>query len=216
MHITTFIPALALASFTFANPIVQRRDDAPVKVTADQLKQIAPKLGDCDRAKPKMEECATAEKAAEYISNSFVTYKITKPAVAAGLIATMSVESGEFQYAHNVSPGRPGQGTRNMQMANLNKEYIDSIEDPAFKPEKDAAGSDPDKILKALIKYGNYNFGSAAWFFTKKCNPEVATALGKGDKAGWDQYVQCIGATADDGRVKYWEAAVKALGVKSA
>ena len=215
MHLTNRLTLLALAATTtttLASPILQARD-GPVKVTADQLGQIAPKLKSCDRAKDA--ECATADNAALFISNSFDTYKITSPAVAAALIATMAKESGEFVYAHNVSPGVPGQGTRNMQSPKFNKMYLDSLTDPAFKAEKDAAGDDPVKVLRALNTYGNYDFGSAAWFLTSQCK-ESADALdkAKADQKGWDDYVKCVGATPGDGRLDYWKKAVQVLGVK--
>ena len=199
---------IALATATFAIPLQPRGNTAAFKVTADQIGTLAPKSKSCNPASAP--ECASADNAAAYINNSFQTYQITSPGVAAGLIATMIQESGQFEFSRNKVPGVPGQGTRNMQSPKFNKMYLDSITDPGFVAEKTAAGSDPVKVLNALIKYGNYDFGSAAWFLTTQCKSSVA-GLDKGDSAGWDAYVQCVGASPGDGRKAVWTQAIALL-----
>ena len=206
MRYTTAILA-TLAATTLANPL-NPRDGTPFKVTAEQIGTLAPKSKSCDKSKSV--ECAPADKAAEYINNSFQTYKITTAGAAAGLIATMIQETGQFEFARNKVPGVKGQGTRNMQSPKFNKMYLDSLTEPAFADEKKAAGDDPAKVLDAIIKYGNYDFGSAAWFLTTQCKDNVA-GLDKGDAAGWDAYVTCVGATATDGRKDVWTKAIALL-----
>ena len=167
----------------------------------------------CNKTAQYSNECVTAAQAVPWINNSFKTYGITTAGEAAGLIATMGKESGEFKYArHHFGDPQVGQGTRNMQMANFNLEYAQSI--PAIKEEVLAANGDAGKILEILVSNGDYDFGSAAWFLTTHC-PHLRSGLASGTDEGWDAYVSWIGASPDDGRLDYWHKALKVLEVKT-
>ena len=95
-------------------------------------------------------------------------------------------------------------------MPNLNAEYLASI--PELKGQAEAVKGDAGKVLTLLMKYGDYDFGSAAWFLVTKCKDTVK-GLESGKQEGWDNYVTCVGASPGDGRLEYWKKAVKALSV---
>jgi hypothetical protein len=73
------------------------------------------------------------------------------------------------------------------------------------------AGKTPDEVL-ALVTPDEFNFGSAAWFLTKKCSADVRSSLKTGTDAGWADYNKCIGV---DGtlpeRIAYWNRAKEAF-----
>ena len=62
------------------------------------------------------DECRTAEQAAPFISEACADLSTGE---CAATIALMGLESVEMKFKHNVSPGRPGQGTANMMMADV-------------------------------------------------------------------------------------------------
>ncbi|KAG8530869.1 uncharacterized protein KY384_004226 [Bacidia gigantensis] len=214
MYITQIVTALALVTLlpsSFAYPYLQRRADAVV-ITEDQLLKIAPKSKDCT---PTDTECSPASKAAGFISSGFKTYNITSPAVAAALVATMALESGEFKYARNKfpAPGKPGQGTRNMQSPDFNKQYLTSIDEL-----KSQVTDDVSKNLDLLVHYGDVDFGSAAWYLTTQDPCKGMTdKLASGKQDTFESYVKdCLGTTSTPDRDGYWTKAVDALGVKPA
>ncbi|MDI1491453.1 MAG: hypothetical protein OHK93_002662 [Ramalina farinacea] len=185
---------------------------AGFQVTAAQLKQIDPSTASCP---PNLRDCVTADKAATFISDSFTTYSITDAGVAAGIIATIMIESDSFKYAHPAAAPVPGKGTRNMQAPEFNLKYFQSI--PALQSHAAEVGQDAEKALDVLTQYGDYDFGSAAWYLKDGgfCGPQVEQGLAAGGQAGWDAYVACIHANPDDGRLALWQKATAALGVKA-
>jgi hypothetical protein len=79
------------------------------------IKTIMPTSDSCSGAQFP-DECRTAEQAAPFISKACADLS---PAECAGTIAIMGLESAELKFKHNVFPGRAGQGTANMMMANV-------------------------------------------------------------------------------------------------
>ncbi|KAL2128833.1 hypothetical protein VTI74DRAFT_8579 [Chaetomium olivicolor] len=132
-------------------------------------------------------ECRTAEQAAPFITKACAQLTTAE---CAATIALMSVESVNMKFKHNVNPGRPGQGTANMMMFNFVQEYAADL----FGKEA-VDGKAPDNVL-AMVTVDEHNFGSAAWFLTKKCS-NVRSALQKGDDAGWLAYNECIGVNGE-------------------
>ena len=123
----------------------------------------------------------------------------------------MAFESGDFKYNVNVFPGRPGQGTRNMQSATFNEQYALSI--PALSAKVAAAKgtSNLNAIRDLLTANDDYDFGSAAWFLKTVCKPDVIKSLASGSLDGWKAYVKdCVG-TDPEPRQAYHERAMKAL-----
>jgi hypothetical protein len=166
------------------------------------IKTIMPTSDSCSGAQFP-DECRTAEQAAPFISKACADLS---PAECAGTIAIMGLESAELKFKHNVFPGRAGQGTANMMMANFISEYATEV----VGADK-VAGKTPDEVL-ALVTPDEFNFGSAAWFLTKKCSADVRSSLKTGTDAGWADYNKCIGV---DGtlpeRIAYWNRAKEAF-----
>ncbi|EEP79744.1 predicted protein [Uncinocarpus reesii 1704] len=156
-------------------------------------------------------QCRTASQAAEPILRSFSKYNITEKTEMAALVSLMALESGEFKYQKNIYPGRPGQGTRNMQMPEWNTRYAASI--PELKDQlKGPACNDKVKTLDLLLSKDDYDFGSAAWYLTTQCKPDVRKGLQEGTKVGWEKYItSCIQTTVSEERSKYWQSAIKEM-----
>ncbi|DAA74549.1 TPA_exp: Uncharacterized protein A8136_3307 [Trichophyton benhamiae CBS 112371] len=176
------------------------------------LKEIAPASAKepCVSAAKAEGQCRSASQAAEPIIHSFEKYKITSKPEMAAILSLIALESGEFKYQKNVFPGRPGQGTRNMQMPNFNALYAKSI--PELAAKIGPKTNNVDAVLDMLLSKDDYDFGSAAWFLTTQCTPAVRTALQSGSEEGWSKYLtECIGTTAADERKKYWTKAMESV-----
>ena len=94
-----------------------------------------------------------------------------------------------------------------MQSAAYNTKYAQFL-------KQDIDGKSPSDVLNLIIQYANWDFGSAMWFLSEQCEQGVRDGLKKGDDAGWNAYLGCIGTTATDDRKAYWTRAKGALGVK--
>ncbi|KAI9858545.1 MAG: hypothetical protein M1824_004281 [Vezdaea acicularis] len=201
------LPILLALPGALASPVSTRA----AGITTAQLLAIAPTSGTCAGA-PFPAECSTADHAVPFINGALITYGITSPYEQAAIISTMAFESGDFKYNRNhyPAPGRPGQGTRNMQMSTYNLAYAKSI--PALAgPLAQVAATDLNGVL-ALVMADQYSFGSAAWFLTSQCGAGVRQGLQSGTQAGWQTYVSsCIGTTVTSDRMAYWTRAVQAL-----
>ncbi|PGH16764.1 hypothetical protein AJ80_05079 [Polytolypa hystricis UAMH7299] len=186
------------------------------------LKTIAPAtaLEPCKDAAQAPGQCSSASQAAGPILRSFQKYTIESVAEKAAVVSLMVFETAEFKYQRNVFPGRPGQGTRNMQMPDFNKKYATSIEE--LTPILTPLSYNINATLDALVKNPDYDFGSAAWFLRNECDEGTQTALKKSDDgtmdAAWEMYLRkCVnigieeGAEIPEERKKYWIAAKEAL-----
>ncbi|KAF2636630.1 hypothetical protein P280DRAFT_472856 [Massarina eburnea CBS 473.64] len=174
------------------------------KLTAAQLTTISPATASCAGADT---ECADAAHAAPAIVKSFDKYGFTAPGVQAALIAVMLFESADFKYNKNKTPGRPGQGTRNMQMAPFNIKYATALNIAGAVAATEATVLD-------LLSTDDLSFGSAAWYLSTQCPASIAKGLEDGSVAGWDAYlVSCLQTTHDPARDPYWTKAKAALGV---
>ncbi|TVY73516.1 hypothetical protein LSUE1_G003786 [Lachnellula suecica] len=186
---------------------------------ADMIAAIAPTSNTCSGATAPT-ECETNTQAAPFLISAMAQYSITNPNEIAGILALIAFESGDFKYNtnHFPAPGRPGQGTRNMQMANFNLMYAKSI--PALSTKLSAittasstTGLSDDELnaIRALVLPDEYAWGSAAWFLTTQC-ASARPALQAGGDAGFNAYMQCVtGAAATSDRLAYWTRATKAL-----
>ncbi|KAL3427642.1 hypothetical protein PVAG01_01151 [Phlyctema vagabunda] len=210
------IPAL---SFEHINMSIHAREAG---ATAEaQLLQIAPTSDSCAGA-AFADECATAAEAAPFLIEAMSTYKIHTAPEMAAVLSLIAFESGDFQFAKNhfPAPGRPGQGTRNMQMANYNLQYAASIAElkaplAAITTATSTEGLSDDDLnaIRALVLDDRYSWASAAWFLTTQCAPEVRTALQAGGQSGFDAYMGCIGTSATEDRLAYWKRANTAFGL---
>jgi hypothetical protein len=210
----------ALLSTTLALPTPQDSNaDCPHEITAEDLTAIDAATATCSSTGTFASECADASRAAPAITSAFEKYDISSPGAQAALIAIMLFESGSFKYNHNhfPAPGRPGQGTRNMQMAPFNEKYATALFGAAkvsAAKAAPAAGQDPSDAVLALVNASDEDsFGSAAWFLTTQCDPSIKDGLASGTAAGWDAYLtQCVGTTHDPARDPSWTAAKDVLG----
>lgn len=178
------------------------------------VKEIAPESESCQAGG----ECRTAEQAAPFIEASLKKYSITHPNVQAAIIALMAFESVNFEYKHNVTPGRPGQGTANMQMATYNLMYANSL--PEVKTKVAAAGytsvdAMTDAQLNEMLGWvtvDEYNFGTGAWYLTTQCPATIREALIADIDTGFATYMSdCVGVEVTDERTAYLTAAKEAF-----
>ncbi|KAI4252309.1 MAG: hypothetical protein L6R42_008012 [Xanthoria sp. 1 TBL-2021] len=212
MLLPTLATSLSLTAILLPSTLAAPAAPQPIfKRAPGSLIAMAPNSKTCAGAQFAA-ECKTAAQAAPFINTSFKTYGITSAGEAAALISLMAFESGDFKYNTNHFPGRPGQGTRNMQMPAFNMEYAKSI--PALKDGLAKAGTDVKAVLALLTSNGEYDFGSAAWFMKTNCDEKVRSGLKTGTTDAWKMYItECIGTTVTADRQAGWEKAAKAMGV---
>lgn len=137
-------------------------------------------------------------------------YGLYAPGQIAAVLSLIGVESVDLKYKHNISPGRPGQGTSAMLMPENVAKYVASI--PELKDGLAAAGGDVSKILE-LVTDDKYNFGAAPWWLTRVCSKDVIEGLVAGTDAAFQAYMGCVGVSATDDRLAYWRRAQKAFGL---
>ncbi|KAH8676194.1 hypothetical protein BX600DRAFT_508369 [Xylariales sp. PMI_506] len=210
------ISALLVGS-GLAGPINQRAVAAGRLFTRDGataesiILQIAPDSASCSDTT----ECRTAAQAAPYLVDAMSQYGVTQVGAIAGVLSLMAFESVSFEYKHNVSPGRPGQGTANMQMFSYNQQYASSI--PALASQVSALGSDVTSddgmnALLALVTPDEYNFGSGPWYLSTFCS-DIRDELNAGTDAGFSAYMGCVGTTMTSDRQAFWDRAKTAFGL---
>ncbi|PFH59874.1 hypothetical protein XA68_11766 [Ophiocordyceps unilateralis] len=151
-------------------------------------------------------ECRTAAQAGALLSTSFSRHGVRCRQEAACLTALVLLETDHLKYQHNVYPGRPGQGTANMQMCRFNAEYAAS--DPVLRkcfPDVLPVGSDPNedqcrRVLKCILDHEDKSFDTPAWFWDKKCPDKDARAkLSNGGIEGCAAYLKsCVGVDGND------------------
>lgn len=192
------LPPIHLPTFPVISPL-----------TIPSLQYIAPTSSSCSTATTYQSECATATEAFPYIVASFYRYNLTSLYAQVAVLSLIAYESGDFKYVRNhfPAPGRPDQGTRNMQSQNYNEAYAAS------------RGLGPfvmvENMMEALTT-DEYAWASAAWFLETQCSSDIRNDLETRGRAGWEAYLtDCVGTTVDGGRVAYWQRACAALGVLS-
>lgn len=193
------------------------------KSAADVITAIVPKVSaDCTKPKYNKEECRTASQAAQYLVDSFMKYEIYNYFEIGAVLALIGLESDNLEANINHSPGRPGQGTRNMMQANFIAEYATELGFGDKVKEINLLESEVDYLLNInntdankkkaqlleLVKDDKYSWGSGAWFLARKCN-QTRAELAKGTDKGWIDYNLCVvkGDTVDPERTKYWTRA---------
>lgn len=173
-------------------------------LTAEQLVKIDPRTASCSGA-PFPKECKDATAAATALNKAFAKYNITSTEEQAAIIAYELFESGGFKYDENhfPAPGNPAQGTRMMASPTFVKEYATVVNGADAVAQ---AGSGP-AILALVNADDETSFGSAPWFVTVKCSPEVRTGLQAGTVDGWHSFLTGCINTSLDGRDDLWIAA---------
>lgn len=220
MHITHLLP-LALAVMTAtAYPLLHVRDD-DASLAAKILK-AAPGTESCSTASFP-DECATAAEAAPHIAAAMERFCIHETPVVAALVDIMLFESGAFQFNRNhfPEPGRPGQGTRNMQMSPFNHKYaldVPELRDQAVAiagdTADDALSDDQKNDILALVMPDEYSFASAAWYLTTQCEASVRKSLADNGDEGFKAYLaDCVGVEAGEERLEHWKSTKAAFGL---
>jgi hypothetical protein len=207
MFALSILSALALATSVQATPI-QSYGNA---ITAADLIKLAPDTASCAGA-AYADECRTADTAAPAIAISFTNFGVSSFGAQAALVAIMLFESGDFKYNKNhfPAPGRPGQGTRNMQSPEFNEKYAEYMTGCApcgFTTEgvEKAKSEGPAAVLE-LVSDDEWSFGSAAWFLRTQCDASIEDGLASGTEAGFKSYIEdCVGTTLTDDRIAGWQ-----------
>ncbi|KAK1980312.1 hypothetical protein LZ30DRAFT_595031 [Colletotrichum cereale] len=210
-----FLPVSLLASLALASPILT----APANNATAIIVAAAPKSVSCDGVTDFPEECATADRAAKYLPAALQKYGIYRPGEIAGVLSLMAFETGDFRYNRNHFPGRPGQGTRNLQMPNYNLMYALSIPELKDKATEIAAGAtdgaslsdDQKNAVLDLLLPDDYSWGSGPWFLATQCDQDVRDGLAAGTVKGFTLYMECIGTSGTQDRVEYWTRAKAAF-----
>ncbi|KAI2616483.1 hypothetical protein GGR54DRAFT_227012 [Hypoxylon sp. NC1633] len=203
---------LLLAGQALAAPVTTPLRARDGKTAAEIVAEIAPNSKNC----APNTECYSADQAGPLLVDAMSKYKLVYAGQIAAVLALTAFESVDYQYKHNVSPGRPGQGTSNMQMFNFNLQYAQSIPELADKVAGvDANSADDAKKneVLALVNADQYNFGSGPWFLTTQCGAGIVDGLKTGSDAGFQAYMGCVGVTVDSERQAYWTRAKQAFGL---
>ncbi|POS85705.1 hypothetical protein EPUL_002718 [Erysiphe pulchra] len=203
------------AACVFATPVLnQRRSE---QITPDQILKIAPNSNSCPSPQG---ECATNTQAAPFLNEAMSKYQISSPGEKASVLALIAFESGNFKYNinHFPAPGRPGQGTRNMQTAPFNLKYVKSIPELASKTTHTSVdGLSPSELndIRALVLPDKYSWASGAWYLaTESSCTSARKVLQTGSDDGFIAHMKCVGIpSVGSDRMAYWQAAKKALNV---
>lgn len=198
-----FASAFALAAFAAPVPDCNTTEhtDNTTKpaLTAEQLIQIDNTTASCSGGEWP-EECVDATAAATALNKAFATYQITSVEEQAAIVAYEMFESGSFKFNENhyPSPGNPSQGTRMMASPTFVKEYATAVVGADAVAQAESAGGGP-AILALVNADDEKSFGSAPWFVTTKCSPEIRAGLQAGTTDGWHNFLtQCIATTVAD------------------
>jgi hypothetical protein len=206
--------AVLISQLITCTPTLQPRAAS----AASQILQISSGSATCAGA-PAPDECRTADQAAPFLISAMIKYSIYSPGEIAAVLSLIVFETADLKYAKNHFPGRAGQGTRNMQMANFNLQYARSIPELADKANAITTGGtdglSPDQLnaILNLVLPDQYSFASAAWFLTSQCGPTVRAELEAATDAGYKGYMVCVGTEATADRMAYWARAKAAFGL---
>ncbi|KAH8674652.1 hypothetical protein BGZ60DRAFT_429639 [Tricladium varicosporioides] len=178
---------------------------------------VATKSGTCDGAQ-NLSECRTNVQAAQPLIDAFQKYGIYSTAEMAAVTALIAFESGDFKFNINHTPGRAGQGTRNMMMPNFVFKYAKSIPELATKVSAITLATSTaglsDNILnqiRDLVLPDGYSFASGAWFLVTEC-ASVRSEIQAGTTSGFTAFMKCVGVPdVTQARMDYWTRAVTAF-----
>lgn len=197
-----------LAGSALAAPVVEASPVAARDLTAESIVAAISPVAASNTCS-ETDECRTAAQAAPYLIDAMSKYGIITRGEILGVLSLMAFESVDFKYKHNISPGRPGQGTANMQMFDFNLEYAQSISELATDVSNlgTITTDDQKNQLLALVTPDDYNFGSGPWFLSTKCTDDVRSQLSEGTDAGFSAYMGCVGVELTADRTAYWTRA---------
>ncbi|PSR75525.1 hypothetical protein BD289DRAFT_487077 [Coniella lustricola] len=218
MQINTIVACLALVGSSLARPTLRavgeivepsRTNTLSKRDAASVIEAIMPKSTSCSG---RGDECTTAAVAGPLLAASMTTYSVTTGVEQAGLLALIAYESGELQYKKNTNQdANEGRGTVNEQGAQYNIDYANTF--PAL-----AAQNPTTATVLDLVTTDEYNFGTAAWYYSSQSACATARSMSTDDADAWfDEYMaNCDGmgsdwATSEPDRETYWTAAKAAF-----
>ncbi|PFH58279.1 hypothetical protein XA68_13926 [Ophiocordyceps unilateralis] len=172
-------------------------------------------------------QCRNATVAAPLLLESFKEFGVGCRQEAACLVGLMMLESVSFNFMRNQSPGRPGQGTANMQMCNFNLKWARELKPDSFAdacsdlncPEKECADAQTcNNVLDSVLETDRGNFFSAAWFYATQCKDDDVKNRLRDNVEGCSAYLKtCVGVDPKDkDRVVRNQKAFEAFGVANA
>ncbi|CAD6505596.1 BgTH12-01086 [Blumeria graminis f. sp. triticale] len=212
MRLTFFYFTIFVGPAHIVARSIQLRDN---EITSAQILQVAPGSDSCPSPS---DECATSAQAAPFLNAAMSKYSINSLSEQASILALIAFESGNFKYNINHFPGNPGQGTRNMQSASFNLQYVKSIPELASQTtytSTDGLNSDQLNQIRALVLPDDYTWASAAWFLTQQsaCADARRTLQASNGDEGFTAHMRCVGISdINESRMAYWRAARTALG----
>ncbi|KAJ2672418.1 hypothetical protein GGI25_005127 [Coemansia spiralis] len=156
-------------------------------------------------------ECVPNSRAVAAINKALTKYGITKRGEAVAVIALMAFESNSWLYNINHWPGTPGQGTRNMQQYNFNKEYAQLLH--PTEASQALSSSNPMASVLALVLNDDDSFGSGFWYLVKKASKyHNSGKLADGNQNDFQDYVvNGVGASWSNDRLTIWQSVDAAL-----
>ncbi|RCI16769.1 hypothetical protein L249_1713 [Ophiocordyceps polyrhachis-furcata BCC 54312] len=187
------------------------------------LVRVLETLGVAKECKAERKECRNATVVAPLLEASFKKFNIGCRQEAACLVGLMMLESVNATFMRNQSPGRPGQGTVNMQMCGFNLKWAKDLEPGTFsdvdslecfdKGCKDAGKC--NQVLDEVLKTDEGNFFSPAWFYHTQCNEtEIKTGLRDNVSFCSDYVTKCVGTDGkNEDRLKRNQQAFEAFDV---
>ena len=208
----------ALPTLPLTYPQLRVRNDSETYAgLAERLATIVPKSKSCDVDLP---DCRTNDQIAPLLVDGLKKWEINQRDAISAVIALTAFESDSYKYKRNMYPGRPGQGTSNMQMIKYNVKYAmefpelhEKIKAIEITPENaDAVTPEQQNELLDLVTPDDYNFGSGPWFLRTQC-PSSIEDFNRSAEKGWDSYMKCVGVDAnEEGRRELFEAALASVG----
>jgi hypothetical protein len=204
--LSAILGALTTAAPLIPKPILRQNN---FQITSATIQTISPDSASCTNADKPL-ECRTSDLAAKAITDSFAQYKVICPHEKAALIAWMAFESGSYKYHQHYFPSFvAGQGTRTMMSSQFTSLYAQATLPADQWAQVQGNG---DAIIQALLP-DELSFGSAAWFLTTQCSPQVRTALQSGSEDGARQFfTSCVYTSYGEDRATLWEAAHAQVG----
>ena len=214
----------AVAGLSLLRGHVVAAEIAAGKSAVDHILNIAPTASSCD---PNQTECTTAQDAAGPLVFAMHHYGIMDAAAIAAILTTIAQESGDLKYKRNhyPPPGRPGQGSSNMQNYRFNYEFAletDRLKDQlaaidGAHPDSNPSNETMNAVLDLIISNTTYNFMTGPWYYNKYCSDEIKAGFrSQADLDATFKHYQndCIGVVPiEESRMDKWAKARESFGL---
>jgi len=212
--LSAIVAIASLLGLTIALPSQPVRFAKREVTAADAILAIAPTSNSCAN-EPAQGECVTNVDAAPHLINAMVANGLYQYGQIAAVIANMAFETSDFKYNINHNPGRPGQGTRNMQLIKYNVMYArskDELKDKVPEGDADAMSDDDKNKVLNMLRVPEYDYDTGAWFLKTQCDASVMDLLATNPDQGWAAFQTCCDVSGGE-RDAYWTRAKAAFGL---